>query len=487
MAETTLKTYRARTMGEALTEVKRDLGKGAVILHTRSYRVGGWMGLGGRSMVEITASVGVNILPLRDRRAPAAVAAPMPAAVTARAPREAVERAYAGPVTPVPGLREQAPATDWSPARFAAIGSTSPRRADQTPGGGSDPAPSVQTVVRGALACHAVGEAKPHRDALEDEVASIKRMVGQVLQCSRHTAIHVGAAHGHGVGGGGGTEGRGTSPMTPAGSLTDPLFRQYLRMLESEVAAEIADEVVGRVRDELTPAELADESIVRATAARRLAAIIPADADTPAPGTPGDHRPLTIALIGPTGVGKTTTVAKLAAAYKLRHGRKVALVTSDTYRIAAVDQLRTYAEIIGLPLKVVLTPSEMAAACAALVDQDVILIDTAGRSPGDAARLEELRRFIAAARPHQTHLVLSGTSSQGALLEAAGRFASVNPDRVIFTKLDEAVNYGVLFNVAQRVALRLSYVTTGQEVPDHIEQGRSDRLARLILDGGRVR
>lgn len=488
MAETTLKTYRARTMGEALAEVKRDLGKDAVILHTRSYRVGGWMGLGGRSMVEITASVGVNVLPARERRARAAAgsAAATPAP---RAPREAVERAYGVPASSAHGPRGAGAPADWSPARFASIEPSPSPRAEQAATGFSEPAPSVRTAVREAMASQAVAEAKPMRDALEDEVAAIKRMVGQVLQCSRHTALHVGAANGRGAngGGGGGGDGRGPSPMTPAGSLTDPLFRQYMRMLESEVAAEIADEVVGRVRDELTPAELADESIVRATAARRLAAIIPADADTPAPDAPGDDRPLTIALIGPTGVGKTTTVAKLAAAYKLRHGRKVALVTSDTYRIAAVDQLRTYAEIIGLPLKVVLTPSEMAAACAALADQDVVLIDTAGRSPGDAARLDELRRFIAAARPHQTHLVLSGTSSQGALLEAAARFAAISPDRVIFTKLDEAVNYGVLFNVAQRVALRLSYVTTGQEVPDHIEQGRSDRLARLILDGGRVR
>ncbi len=432
MAEQTLRTYRARTMGEALAEVKRDLGREAVILHTRTFRVGGWLGLGGRSMVEITASVGVNV-PARERRARAVAAA----------------RAYGSPEpqpAPMPSGGDAVAGT--------AVLENPPAIAPQ---------PKVAPIAP-----------QPAADGIESELATIKRLMGQVLQCSRHTALRVGA------------DGGAASPM-PAGSMTEPLFRGYLRMLEGEVAAEIADEVVGRVRDELTPAELADDSIVRTTIQRRLAAMIPADADTPAPEAPRDERPLTIALIGPTGVGKTTTVAKLAAAYKLRHGRKVALITSDTYRIAAVDQLRTYAEIIGLPLKVVLTPTEMASACASLADQDVLLIDTAGRSPGDAGRLDELRRFIGAARPHQTHLVLSSTASQGALVEAATRFGTVSPDRVIFTKLDEAVNYGVLFNVARRVALRLSYVTTGQEVPDHIEQGRSDRLARLILDGGRVR
>ncbi len=451
MAEQTLKTFRARSMGEALAEVKRGLGRDAVILHTRTYKVGGWLGLGGRPIVEITASVGINV-PSRDGRA----RAPM-TRVEPRAP--SIAAAVAPPVSAAAERVERA--------------------VQQRAGTGvyEVPSPSVRSA-RERRPCATAG-GTDHAAGVEAELATIKRLMGQVLQCSRHTAICLGADGNGGAG--------GPKFPAPAGAMSDGLFKAYLRMLEGEVAAEIADEVVGQVRDELTPAELADESIVRATVQRRLAAVIPADADTPAPERAGDARPLTIALIGPTGVGKTTTVAKLAAAYKLRHGRKVALITSDTYRIAAVDQLRTYAEIIGLPLKVVLTPQEMSSACASLADEDVILIDTAGRSPGDAGRLDELRRFIEAARPHQTHMVLSSAASQASLLEAAQRFAVVKPDRVLFTKLDEAVNYGVLFNVARRVALRLSYVTTGQEVPDHIEQGRSDRLARLILDCGRVR
>src|SRR5205814_8215773 len=150
-----------------------------------------------------------------------------------------------------------------------------------------------------------------------------------------------------------------------------------------------------------------------------LAAMIPAEDQTQRPGQARDGRPLTIALIGPTGVGKTTTVAKLAATYKLRHGKRVGLVTTDTYRIAAVDQLRTYAEIIGLPLKVALSPTEMTTVCQGLSECDVILIDTAGRSQREAARLDELRQLLAAAKPHQTHLVLSSTACEAVLLEAA--------------------------------------------------------------------
>jgi flagellar biosynthesis protein FlhF len=132
---------------------------------------------------------------------------------------------------------------------------------------------------------------------------------------------------------------------------------------------------------------------------------------------------------------------------------------------------------------VALTGQEMQAACDALADCDIVLIDTAGRSQRDRDRLAELRAFLDAAQPHETHLVLSCTSSGSTMLEAARKFGELKPNRVIFTKLDEAVNLGVLLSVVQRVNLKLSYLTTGQEVPDHIEPSRPDRIARLVLDG----
>ena len=197
-----------------------------------------------------------------------------------------------------------------------------------------------------------------------------------------------------------------------------------------------------------------------------------------------DGRPLTIALVGPTGVGKTTTLAKLAASFKLRHQRRVGLITADTYRIAAVDQLRTYANIIGLPLQVVLTPAEMRQAVHALKHCDVILIDTAGRSQNDACRLGELREFLEAARPHETHLVLSSTASEKVLLREAEAFVTVGVDKVILTKLDEAVSFGMVVTALRRIGRELSFFTTGQEVPDHIEVSEPRRLAELVLGEG---
>ncbi|MEX2219876.1 MAG: flagellar biosynthesis protein FlhF [Phycisphaerales bacterium] len=451
-----LKTYRARTMGDALAEVKRDLGKDAVILHTRSYRVGGWLGFGGRPMVEITASDGVNVLP-RERKKGTVPTAPAPRPVVIPA---AAMRAYG-----MPPPAENASARPERAATRAA--ELVPVAASAGGAGGSAAAAVVE-----AIASPARGAKDGVTQALDAELAAIKKMVGQVLQCSRQSAVRAGTA--------------ATAGEMP-GSMPDALFTDYLKLLEGEVAAEIAEDVVGQVRNELSPAELADGGIVRQTVLRHLASMIPAEGDVPRLTPPRDGRPLTLALVGPTGVGKTTTVAKLAAAYKLRHGKRVGLVTTDTYRIAAVDQLRTYAEIIGLPLRVAMSPAEMGAVLEGLRDCEVVLIDTAGRSQRDAGRLDELRRFLAAARPHHTHLVLSSTASEAVLLEAAERFAAASPDRVIFTKLDEAVNFGVLVTVASRIALKLSYVTTGQEVPDHIEIGSPDRIARLLLEGGKAR
>ena len=159
----------------------------------------------------------------------------------------------------------------------------------------------------------------------------------------------------------------------------------------------------------------------------------------------------------------------------------VGLITIDTYRIAAVDQLRTYANIMGIPLHVVLTPQDLTSATRQCFECDVVLIDTAGRSQRDDPKLEQLEQFIGAADPHEVHLVLSTTCTQTVLLDAVERFSKIRTDRIIFTKLDEAVTFGVLLNVAKRVKKQLSFLTTGQDVPHHIETSRSQRIAALVL------
>jgi flagellar biosynthesis protein FlhF len=207
------------------------------------------------------------------------------------------------------------------------------------------------------------------------------------------------------------------------------------------------------------------------------------EADIPVSGpiavTPGRRR--LVALVGPTGVGKTTTIAKLAADYRLRQRRNVGLITVDTYRIAAVEQLRTYADIIDLPMQVISTPREMRDAVRRLEGLDLILMDTAGRSPRDEIKIQELKAFLSEAAADEVHLVLSSVAGTRTLTLTAQRFAAVGTTHMILTKLDEATGLGSLLPVIRGSRLPLSYLTNGQNVPDDIEVADSGRLARLIL------
>jgi flagellar biosynthesis protein FlhF len=186
-------------------------------------------------------------------------------------------------------------------------------------------------------------------------------------------------------------------------------------------------------------------------------------------------------LIGPTGVGKTTTIAKLAANFRLRDQHHVGLITVDTYRVAAVEQLRTYADIIDLPMEVVSTPREMRQAVERLAHLDLILLDTAGRSPRDNVQIQELKSLLAEAQPDETHLVLSSVTSTRALTKTAERFADVGADALVLTKLDEATGLGNLLPLLRSCRLPLSYVTNGQNVPDDIDQADCRKLAREVL------
>jgi len=266
--------------------------------------------------------------------------------------------------------------------------------------------------------------------------------------------------------------------------LQPQLREAYTQLLQNEVAEELAADFIGRLNDRQTDGRPLDPATINEFLVQQFARVM-------APGAPiqlirKQGRATVVALVGATGVGKTTTIAKLAAQFRLKQGCRVGLITIDTYRIAATEQLRTYAEIIDAPLEVVLTPQEMKPALERLRDCDIVLIDTAGRSQFDREKLSELGEFLSLAEPDETHLVLSATSSQAVLMKAMEEFSSLKIDRVIFTKLDEAVGIGTLLAVCRKLDAKLSYVTTGQNVPSDIEQSDGRKLAEMIVRGSRI-
>jgi flagellar biosynthesis protein FlhF len=190
-------------------------------------------------------------------------------------------------------------------------------------------------------------------------------------------------------------------------------------------------------------------------------------------------------VAGPTGVGKTTTIAKLAAEQLFRHHRKVGFITSDTYRISAVEQLRTYASILNVPLEVVQSPADMHRAMQRLDYCDLIIMDTAGRNYRNELLVSELQSLLSHGEHSETYLVLSLTSKTQDMMKITEHFSKYGLDKVIFTKLDETGSYGAIFNLIYHYPIHLSYLTNGQNVPDDLLMPTDQLLSDLLLADGK--
>jgi flagellar biosynthesis protein FlhF len=192
-----------------------------------------------------------------------------------------------------------------------------------------------------------------------------------------------------------------------------------------------------------------------------------------------------IMLVGPTGVGKTTTIAKLAARAALIEGKRVSLITLDNYRVGGVDQIRTFAELIGVPLRVCESPGDLTRMISD--EDDLTLIDTAGRSPRDVGAIKELAAAVANVPRIETHLVVPAASSATVIEDLANRYRGLNPSRLLFTKLDEVDEAPELSRAPARLSLPITWVTTGQSVPEDIEEPTNARVLELASTGLHLR
>ncbi|MFD0587567.1 flagellar biosynthesis protein FlhF [Paenibacillus sp. GCM10027627] len=186
-------------------------------------------------------------------------------------------------------------------------------------------------------------------------------------------------------------------------------------------------------------------------------------------------------FVGPTGVGKTTTIAKLAAEQTIKQGKKIGFITSDTYRIAAVDQLRTYANILNVPLEVVFSPMDLPKAYKGLEGRDLILMDTAGRNFRSELHVSEVNSLLQTDEPSETVLVLSLTGKTKDMAAVAERFQKFGVRKVLFTKLDETSVYGAILNLIMVYELFPTHLASGQTVPDDIERFRAQKYVELLL------
>jgi flagellar biosynthesis protein FlhF len=258
-------------------------------------------------------------------------------------------------------------------------------------------------------------------------------------------------------------------------------FQQIFQiLLNNDVDEKVAKDVVDRALHQIDQSRWQDIAQLKAGAAEIISGCLHISGQEPLEGKGR------IAMIGPTGVGKTTTIAKLAAITSVLKEKSVALITIDTFRVGAVDQLKTYADIISVPLDVARTPKELKDLLDKHRKRDLVLIDTAGRSPFNKLQIAETRGFLEACPELKVYLVLNVATNQKDLNEIIQRYSKFSIDKLIFTKLDETQRYGAILNTASTLKKELAYVTTGQNVPDDIEIPAPLHMAQLILREGPV-
>ena len=256
--------------------------------------------------------------------------------------------------------------------------------------------------------------------------------------------------------------------------LSGALLKIYRQMVSIGVSRSRAFLLVSTLKRNLPSGELQDEECLCRVAEKLLARSIGLSYR-------GAERKRICAFVGPTGAGKTTTLAKIAARSALEEKLKVGLITTDTYRIAAVEQLKTYARIMEIPIEVVSDKTAFRRALANLSDRDLILVDTPGKSSVEPGYIEKLRDLFQIENPVETNLLLPLTSSQDNLAENLARFKPIGYQSIIFTKLDESRHFGMIYNVIDQERKPVSYVTNGQNVPQDIEKIDAGRLAKIIM------
>ncbi len=256
---------------------------------------------------------------------------------------------------------------------------------------------------------------------------------------------------------------------TPRAHLGDEIATQLDEVeLPGELMAEL-DDAMARAGARLEPAKHRD--FLSLLMARNL----------PCAGANDWRTTQKLMLVGPTGVGKTTTLAKFASDLVLKRGKRVALITIDTYRVGAQDQLRAYADLLDVPLEVAATPAQFGALMRRYETYDNILIDTAGRSPGDATRIHELKGFCRAVPGLGVMLAVAATSGRAEFAAVVERFSILPIAHAVITKLDECAAMGRLYGCLRRHRLPLNYLTTGQEVPDDIMPADAAAIASRVL------
>jgi flagellar biosynthesis GTPase FlhF len=520
-----MKSFQADTMQEALALVKDEMGPDAVILKSRraTRKVLGKT----QPCFEVTAALEESLFArpapvASDRQAPQGAARPavptQPQANSTAARLAALRANASSHAAPAQydwkgSLRrvdeDGNPVQTGAPAdrRVSAQGPRTPERRSMQQGMDLDGSASPDSVIE--MLRNELKELKEMKARADQPSRELKDLKDEIKAMMESAAARTAAAHSAASGNAGSRQMEAGLGLGPTRSVGNSLARSAMApsagwipnvefqglqesLVEMEVEPSLAAEAVGAAYGEFRvaykmegPAETAaHEPGERESAmlARNLAERIRVTGGIRL--RPG--RPTTVALVGPTGVGKTTTLAKLAALAKIQQGKKVGIISADSFRMGANEQLELFGRTAGIPVKPVFSPADVAQAQREFAGFDLILVDTAGRSHTHKEMWRELQGLLHCLAPDEVHLVLSGPTRMRELWHQYGLYRDLGAGSIIFTKLDECLSLGCLYNLARRAEAPLSYLCNGQVIPDHIMLARTDTVASALADAARA-
>lgn len=254
------------------------------------------------------------------------------------------------------------------------------------------------------------------------------------------------------------------------------LQKYYNRMHEMEVEPSIINMLINNTSKALSDTELNDEALIYDSLKKEIKSFV--NDIEPIELSNNNH---IVAFVGPTGVGKTTTIAKLATHFSLYKNRKVALLTADTFRVGAVEQLKHYGDLLEIPVHVIHRQEDVKETIPALKDYELLLVDTMGFNPNDRMQIKKLKGLMDLLNPDDIHVVISAATKNKDLADILNNYRELYYNKIIITKFDETKSYGVVLNALNIGKCKLSYFTMGQNVPDDIELASADKIAKLIL------
>ncbi|APO45206.1 flagellar biosynthesis protein FlhF [Paenibacillus xylanexedens] len=443
-----VKQYVVETMPEAMLQIRKDLGSDAVILSTKEIKVGGVMGMFRKKRIEVVAAV--------DKEENKQTTKPVQNQFTP-VPRAYVPEAYRQTARSFVAASDESATTNTADQSVQDQSAAAPSvfeshniGSDIDSGSGSS-STDHKPRPQGADFSGSTTGPKPtgsdlQQDKLMTELQDLKQMVTRLSK-------------------------QGTS----ADPVPEELHTIRERLTEQDVWPEVWESWFDSIQAKWSENGLKEQDVEQIVKLEVMHFLEQRIEEGILPTT------RIVYVAGPTGVGKTTTIAKLAAEQMFKKQRKVGFITSDTYRISAVEQLRTYASILNVPLEVVQSPGDTQRAISRLENCDLIFMDTAGRNYRNELLVSELQSLLAPVENSETFLVMSMTSKSADMVQITEHFSKYGLDKVIFTKMDETGSCGPLFNLLHRFPLKLAYVANGQNVPDDLLKPDADSLSKQLL------